>query len=486
MAKARPNIYQLGTNHWKICWYEPVKGRRRRRKWKRVHCDQQTAIRLQAKFQNDAEARASGLIDPAAEKYAHESRQPIAQHIADFESVLDARRNTPKHVAETAKVIEDTARRCGWKSIADISGTALSTLLAKLASNDRLSARTLNKRRMACRMFTKWLHQEQLLRVDPLANVRAARESDDRRRVRRDLSLDECRRLIAATVREPRRARLDGDARALLYRLILGTGLRVGESVTLRRADFELDSDPALVRVSASYSKRRRQDTQPIPPDTAAALRIFVGELRSADLVWPNPVKTDLSRALAKDLLAARRAWLDEAQDPEERRRREDADFLRPVDSGGRVVDMHALRHTFVSAVVRGGASAKVAQTLARHSTPTLTMNVYAHAQLDEVRAGIGSLPTLDQPLSGEADTFKSAGRVPRPEQAPERRRFRSGQDLASRGKKTTDGAADIGSPETSRNKAIGASGQLQSIPCNALAGVAELADAADSKSAAP
>ena len=48
------------------------------------------------------------------------------------------------------------------------------------------------------------------------------------------------------------------------------------------------------------------------------------------------------------------------------------------VDSRGRVVDFHSLRHSFVTALGRSGCPLVVAQALARHSTPTLTANTYS------------------------------------------------------------------------------------------------------------
>lgn len=45
--------------------------------------------------------------------------------------------------------------------------------------------------------------------------------------------------------------------------------------------------------------------------------------------------------------------------------------------SQGRVFDFHALRHQFMSNLVRGGEHPKEVQSLARHSTITLTMDLY-------------------------------------------------------------------------------------------------------------
>ena len=86
------------------------------------------------------------------------------------------------------------------------------------------------------------------------------------------------------------------------------------------------------------------------------------------------------------------------AVDQEERLQREESDFLRHVDSSGKVLDFHAIRHTYISGIVAGNASVKVAQELARHSTARLTVDRYSHIgtqekveALDGVR--LGTLP---------------------------------------------------------------------------------------------
>jgi hypothetical protein len=60
------------------------------------------------------------------------------------------------------------------------------------------------------------------------------------------------------------------------------------------------------------------------------------------------------------------------------------------------VADFHSTRHTFISGIVAGGASVKVCQELARHSTPTLTIGRYSHTRLHDVAAALDSLPNLD------------------------------------------------------------------------------------------
>jgi integrase len=39
--------------------------------------------------------------------------------------------------------------------------------------------------------------------------------------------------------------------------------------------------------------------------------------------------------------------------------------------------DFHALRHTFIPTLAKSNAPVKIVQSLARHSTPVLTLGVY-------------------------------------------------------------------------------------------------------------
>jgi len=97
------------------------------------------------------------------------------------------------------------------------------------------------------------------------------------------------------------------------------------------------------------------------------------------------------------DLLAARQKWLDEARSPEERKKREKSGFLAYRDLSGRVADFHALRHTYVSRLVCSGANVKVAQELARHSTPLLTLGRYAHVEILDQTKALDALPDIEQ-----------------------------------------------------------------------------------------
>jgi integrase len=133
----------------------------------------------------------------------------------------------------------------------------------------------------------------------------------------------------------------------MLYRQTVEIGLRSAELRSLTRASFDLSSDESSV---TTYAKNRRQDTLPLNPKPPPPWRI-----------------TCLARC--------------HRQAPAEK------------DESRRFADFHALRHTFITGLVTG-LNPKVAQTLARHSVITLTMDRYTHLYQGNLSAALDVLRT--------------------------------------------------------------------------------------------
>ncbi len=138
---------------------------------------------------------------------------------------------------------------------------------------------------------------------------------------------------------------------------------------------FDLDGDPPTVTAKAAYSKRRRKDVQPIQSAMADALRPWLAARPSGEPLFGK---------LTKHTALMLRHDLEAAGIPYE------------TDSG--TADFHALRHSYVTALAMSNAPVKVVQSLARHSTPTLTLGVYAHVGLYDQAAALDALPDLTRP----------------------------------------------------------------------------------------
>lgn len=162
----------------------------------------------------------------------------------------------------------------------------------------------------------------------------------------------------------------------VLYQVALGTGLRASELKALKRSCFDLESYPATLTVEAAYSKNRKKSVLPLQSTLVEELKeYFRGKLPSAQaLQMPSIGK--LASMLRKDL---------------------EVSGIQPTDEPGRIIDFHALRHTFITNLARSGVHPKTAQALARHSTITLTMDRCSHVLLEDTAQAIEMLPKVYQ-----------------------------------------------------------------------------------------
>ena len=234
--------------------------------------------------------------------------------------------------------------------------------------------------------FSRWLHKEGRSREHLLAYLATTDPEADRRRVRRSLAAEEAARLVLVTETAPTLGGMSGLDRSMLYALTIGTGLRRKELRTLIPSRFNLEADPPTVRVLACYSKNGSEAVQPLAHSLADRLRPWLSLKAAGRPVFEGMTKRT-AEILAIDLKAA-------GIEPE-------------TDSG--VIDFHALRTTYVSHLVSSGASVKTSQVLARHSSPVLTIGVYAKASLHDISGAVESLPDLT-PAAGDREAMSATG----------------------------------------------------------------------------
>ena len=195
-----------------------------------------------------------------------------------------------------------------------------------------------------------------LLRQDPTRGVRP----NPRTRRTRFLSRDELQRLhhvLDACVRE-RRSRL---AQADIIRLLLLTGCRLGEILSLRWE--EVDGDTLRLRDSKTGPKAVYL--------SEAAQRILARQPRAASpYVFPSPFHAARPRSAHLTLwqLARRRAGLDDAR-------------------------LHDCRHTFASQAALVGVPIPVVARLLGHRKISMTFR-YAHVRDPEVEAAAERIGT--------------------------------------------------------------------------------------------
>ena len=386
------SLYQRdGRGAWVAKWYDH-NGRRQERSTKTT--DKRAALRFLSKWATEANMRRDGVVDARAEALTEHGRRPLADHLADFKAALLAGGTTAKHAELVFQRASKALNGADCSRWAETSGSRVADYLRALRSDREIkneagelirtkagiSAQTFNFYLGAVKQFGRWMVKDRRAADNPFAYLSPLNVKTDRRHDRRAMSPDELRGLISAAESGPERFGMSGPQRATMYRLAVETGLRAGELRSLTRAGFNFEGERPTVTVGAAYSKRRREDTLPLRPETAAHLKGFLAGMLPTLPVFRMPDPDDLADMLRGDLAEAGIEYRDEA---------------------GRVVDFHALRHTFISNLAAGGVHPKTAQALARHSTISLTMDRYTHQWKGDEAAALSVLPDLRIPAVG-------------------------------------------------------------------------------------
>src|SRR5262249_13794995 len=103
------------------------------------------------------------------------------------------------------------------------------------------------------------------------------------------LDADELRRVLLAARDSTKTFRgLDGRARFHLYAAACGTGFRAGALASLTPESFDLDTDTPVVTLAAKRNKSRKPKAQPLPPDIAELLRIYIADRPAGQPIWPG------------------------------------------------------------------------------------------------------------------------------------------------------------------------------------------------------
>ena len=355
-----------------------IGGRRITRKLSR---DRKIAEKMYAKLLSDAEMQSVGY--PAA----RESRL-LSDLLQDYRAHLKSKGDSPEHVRKQLQRITDTLQGCGWSTPEQASASGLTRWLAEVPGSrkgkcQKRGLASANYYLGATKSFFRWLARSRLIDVDPLAHLERARIAKDSRRQRRALSIEEIRKLLEVTAASPKQIQhRDGTTRAFLYALAVCTGLRRKELASLTPPCFALDGPVPTVTASGAYTKNKNRAVQELPPDLVRPL---------ADWLQGKPPTVPVFgwvcrpfEMLKKDLLTAG----------------------IPYQTRDGIADFHALRHTFISLLAKAGVHPKIAQGLARHSTITLTLDLYTHSEAGQRSEAINRLPPLlaaHQPLTSRS-----------------------------------------------------------------------------------
>jgi site-specific recombinase XerD len=388
-----------GRKNWIIEWVDE-NGQRHR---KSGSSDRSAARRIAADIERETSLRKRGLVDPREEAYRDHERRPLGEHLEDFRRSLLAKNDSIQHARVTAFRARRIIGLAGARRISDLSLSKALDALQTLRTEEGFNQQTLNHYIRAAKGFSRWLWKDRRAREHHLAHLATSNPEVDRRYVRRALTPEEAARVIEAAENGPIVMGMTGADRAALYSVALATGFRPGRELRpLTPECFNLGGDPPTITVTPSYTKNKQAAIQPIP--VALADRLAPWLARKAP---GRPVFEGMTKRTAEML-------------------RHDLEVAKvPHKTSEGVADFYAARVSYITNLVASGASVKTCQTLARHSTPVLTIGVYAKTSLHDIKGAVEALPDLTprrpEPLAATGTDGGSAPSTPQsPPQATE------------------------------------------------------------------
>lgn len=244
------------------------------------------------------------------------------------------------------------AERARLSGPTDVDRLVLRRYLAYLGTR-RMAKRSIARKAAALRRYFGWLARTGVLATDPSGRLSAPRGEG---RLPHVLKAGELEVLLGE----------DGAGAGLLdhavVELLYGSGLRVGELCGLRPADVDLRRAQLLV-----WGKGSKQRQLPMSESSVEAVRAWLDAGRPALVADDTP---------ADALFLNRRGH---RLTPRDVRRILDRRASSPTHP-------HALRHTFATHLLDGGADLRAVQELLGHSD-LATTQLYTHVSKERLRS---------------------------------------------------------------------------------------------------
>jgi integrase/recombinase XerC len=251
------------------------------------------------------------------------------------------------------------AERGGVTAPGDVDRTLLRRYVAHLSTR-RYARRSIARKVSALRRYFAWAERTGRIPANPSSGLSAPRGDG---RLPRVLRHDELVTLLddppASVTHDDPGIRARDDA---VLELLYGSGLRVGELCALGPADLDLDRGRALV-----WGKGGKQRAVPLSEPAVDALRRWIDGPRRALAAGATDIDALFLNRRGRRLT------------PRDARRILDRRSASPTHP-------HALRHTFATHLLDGGADLRSVQELLGHADLATTQR-YTHVSRERLRS---------------------------------------------------------------------------------------------------
>ena len=283
--------------------------------------------------------------------------------LQSFDVYLSAERNLSPHTRSSyATDLRQLMEAVGQgQTPAEVSPDAVRGWLASL--HGRCSPATLGRKLSAVRSFYRYLIREGVVLADPTAGLPAPKQPA---RLPRPLAVDDCELLMKGQGRKPvaepgSKAALTALRDRALVELLYGSGLRVGELVSLDVRDLDLPRCELRV-----MGKGRKERVVPLPGLTVLAVEAWIAARPQQGI-------------LAQPLFTSLRARADGS--PRRLGDREVRRILRARALQVGIADRvhpHRLRHSYATHLLDMGADLREIQELLGHASLSTTQKYTA------------------------------------------------------------------------------------------------------------
>lgn len=292
------------------------------------------------------------LLDQFLEHLRYE-RNVSAHTLRNYASDLD------QFMDHLAPADPNTGAR-NFPELADIDHLTIREWLGVLHSDQKKKS-SIARKLAALRTFFQFLVREGFLELNPAKLVSTPRQE---KKLPNHLSVEEAVRFIETPDVDTDLGKRDRAMLELLY----ATGIRVAELVTLNLADIDFSSQ--LIRVTG---KRRKQRIVPFGEPAAEALTSYLG-VRDKFLMNAPVSKRD-DAAVFLNYQGTRITTRSVGRM---------VDKYIAICAGMHNISPHALRHSFATHLLDGGADLRDIQELLGHARLSTTQ-IYTHVSMEKL-----------------------------------------------------------------------------------------------------
>ena len=262
------------------------------------------AEQILAKYEAEVARIKSGVVTREELTKAQTPRLTLDEALERFRTKMVAAGNTPDHITLTLQRVLRLCLESGIDSVAKICREAVERWIANEVQKKVLTPNSINHYITAVKSFTQYLVDIELLPSNPLKPIRKLNQELGQRKKRRAMTAEEVERLLKAAATMKLRKEKKAKEQVLIYKLLLGTGLRSTELSLLTPS--QIDFERNRLTIEAAKTKNKKSDVLPMRADLVQLLNEWVEShgIKPHEQIFRSN-KNSIRQSFYRDLKAA-------------------------------------------------------------------------------------------------------------------------------------------------------------------------------------